>query len=136
MPVRGICEADAGAECATDLLGYTCNLKLLSLGSAPKIGYNDARTIAEHFAAFDPSRCTSKSSRSGRAGKVFIDYLRNGRGKTAIGPYSPRARPGFPVARPRARHSLRCVLDAQSARLLRHRGRRQCGERERADSRQ
>src|SRR5438477_9346673 len=100
MPVRGICEADAGAECATDLLGYTCNLKLLSLGSAPKIGYNDARTIAEHFAAFDPSRCTSKSSRSGRAGKVFIDYLRNGRGNTAIGPYSPRARPGFPVAAP------------------------------------
>ena len=57
-----------------------------------------ARTIAEHFAAFDAKRYTSKSSRSGRAGKVFIDYLRNGRGNTAIGPFSPRARPGFPVA--------------------------------------
>jgi len=55
----------------------------------PKIGYNDARTIAEHFAALDPSHYTNKSTRSARAGKVFfIDYLRNGRGKTAIGPYS------------------------------------------------
>src|SRR5207237_3478849 len=36
MPVRAICEADAGAECATGLLGYTCNLVLLSLGSAPR----------------------------------------------------------------------------------------------------
>jgi bifunctional non-homologous end joining protein LigD len=59
-----------------------------------------SRTVAEHFAATDPSRYTSKSGRSGRAGKVFIDYLRNGRGNTAIGAYSPRARPGFPVAAP------------------------------------
>jgi bifunctional non-homologous end joining protein LigD len=35
-----------------------------------------------------------------RAGKLFIDYLRNGRGTTAIGAYSPRARPGFPIAAP------------------------------------
>jgi len=59
-----------------------------------------SRTVAEHFAATDPSSYTSKSGRSGRAGKVFIDYLRNGRGNTAIGAYSPRARPGFPVAAP------------------------------------
>src|SRR5437764_147854 len=57
-----------------------------------------ARTIAEHFAGLDPNRYMSKSTRSGRAGKVFIDYLRNGRGNTAIGAFSPRARPGFPVA--------------------------------------
>jgi len=59
-----------------------------------------SRTVAEHFAATDPSRYTSKSGRSGRAGKVFIDYLRNGRGNTSIGAYSPRARAGFPVAAP------------------------------------
>lgn len=59
-----------------------------------------SRTVAEHFAATDRSRYTSKSGRSGRAGKIFVDYLRNGRGNTAIGAYSPRARPGFPVAAP------------------------------------
>jgi bifunctional non-homologous end joining protein LigD len=41
-----------------------------------------AHTIAEHFAASDPRRYTSSSSRAGRSGKVFIDYLRNGRGNT------------------------------------------------------
>ena len=35
-----------------------------------------------------------------RTGKLFIDYLRNGRGTTAIGAYSPRALPGFPISAP------------------------------------
>jgi len=33
-----------------------------------------------------------------RPRRLFIDHLRNGRGTTAIGTYSPRARPGFPIA--------------------------------------
>jgi len=74
------------------------------LPAIPEMTWHTARdyahTIAEHFAASDPKRYTSSSSRAGRSGKVFIDYLRNGRGNTAIGAYSPRARPGFPVAAP------------------------------------
>ena len=35
-----------------------------------------------------------------RRGKIFIDYLRNGRGQTAIGTFSPRARVNFPIAAP------------------------------------
>src|SRR3546814_17275872 len=35
-----------------------------------------------------------------RKGKIFIDWLRNQRGSTAILPYSARARSGAPVAAP------------------------------------
>jgi bifunctional non-homologous end joining protein LigD len=39
-------------------------------------------------------------SKKSRTGKIFVDYLRNGEGATAIAPYAVRARPGSPVAMP------------------------------------
>ena len=59
-----------------------------------------AARIAERFARKDPTRYTTSAKMSDRPGKLFIDYLRNGRGTTAIGTYSPRARAGFPIAAP------------------------------------
>jgi bifunctional non-homologous end joining protein LigD len=58
-----------------------------------------ARSIAEKLTATDRTRYTV-SAAAGRKGKLFIDYLRNGRGTTAVGTYSPRARPGLPIAAP------------------------------------
>ena len=40
------------------------------------------------------------SAQASRSGRIFLDYLRNGRGTTAIGTYSPRAREHFPMAAP------------------------------------
>jgi bifunctional non-homologous end joining protein LigD len=59
-----------------------------------------AKALAERQAADDPRRLTSNMSKAKRQGRIFIDYLRNGRGATAIASYSTRARPGAPVAVP------------------------------------
>ena len=58
------------------------------------------RRIAAELAAIDPERYVTSAELAKRPGKLFIDYLRNGRGTTAVGAYSPRAREGFPVAAP------------------------------------
>jgi bifunctional non-homologous end joining protein LigD len=58
-----------------------------------------AKNIAERLQATAPDRYTL-STRINRTGKLLIDYLRNGRGSTVVGAYSPRALPGFPIAAP------------------------------------
>ncbi|HEX6993464.1 MAG TPA: DNA ligase D [Gammaproteobacteria bacterium] len=59
-----------------------------------------ARTVAERAAREQPERLTANMAKSRRHGRIFIDYLRNGRGATAICSYSTRARVGAPVAVP------------------------------------
>lgn len=55
-----------------------------------------ARTMAEKW----PDRYTSNVRLAKRNGKIFIDWMRNGRGATSVAPYSLRARPGAPVSMP------------------------------------
>jgi bifunctional non-homologous end joining protein LigD len=58
-----------------------------------------AKLLAQRLAAGD-ERLITVADPAKRGGRLFIDYLRNGRGTTAVGTYSPRARPGFPIAAP------------------------------------
>lgn len=55
-----------------------------------------ARTLAEEA----PDEFVSVMTRKLRSGRIFIDYLRNGRGATSVASYSVRARDGAPVATP------------------------------------
>jgi bifunctional non-homologous end joining protein LigD len=58
------------------------------------------RAVAEFLVRFDSDRFVANMSKAKRHGKIFVDYLRNDRGSTAIAPYSTRARPGGPVSLP------------------------------------
>jgi bifunctional non-homologous end joining protein LigD len=59
-----------------------------------------SRAVADFLVRTFGDRFIATASKTGRKGKVFIDYLRNAVGATAIAPYGVRARAGAPVAMP------------------------------------
>ncbi|WP_375262451.1 DNA ligase D [Palleronia sp.] len=59
-----------------------------------------SKTLAHLMAEAEPDRFIATMSKAKRKGRIFIDYLRNERGQTAVSPYSVRARQGAPVAVP------------------------------------
>jgi len=59
-----------------------------------------ARALAYRLAREEPSRYLATASKAERKGRIFIDWLRNTRGATAIAPWSTRARPGAPISVP------------------------------------
>jgi bifunctional non-homologous end joining protein LigD len=56
--------------------------------------------LAEALAAAHPDLLTTDYRVADRYGRILIDYAQNARGKTTVGPYSVRPRPGAPVAAP------------------------------------
>jgi bifunctional non-homologous end joining protein LigD len=58
------------------------------------------REFAETFVRESPELYTASMSKAKRRGKIFIDYLRNARGATAVAAYSTRAKAGAPVSTP------------------------------------
>ncbi len=71
---------------------------------APKAGWapakDYAKAVADRMAADDPGRFISVATKAKRGGRIFVDYLRNARGATAVAPYSTRARAGAAVSMP------------------------------------
>ncbi|MEN3976796.1 non-homologous end-joining DNA ligase [Emcibacter sp. SYSU 3D8] len=65
-----------------------------------------AKSLALRMSEDQPDKYLATMSKAKRKGRIFIDYLRNERGSTAIAPYSPRARKGAPVAWPVTWESL------------------------------
>ncbi|HEX2797138.1 MAG TPA: DNA primase small subunit domain-containing protein, partial [Immundisolibacter sp.] len=59
-----------------------------------------ARAIAQLLERSAPRDYVATASKAKRDGRIFVDWLRNGRGATAVAPYVTRARPGAPVATP------------------------------------
>ncbi|WP_109808327.1 DNA ligase D [Sphingosinithalassobacter portus] len=84
---------------------------------APRAQWPEVKSFAERFARAlaqaEPDRFTANLKKASRKGKIFIDYLRNQRGSTAVLPYVARARPGAPVAAPVSWSELRDIESAQ-----------------------
>jgi bifunctional non-homologous end joining protein LigD len=70
----------------------------------PQAEWPEVKDFAQRFAialaTAEPERFTANLAKVKRKGRIFLDYLRNQRGATAILPYSARARDNAPVAAP------------------------------------
>lgn len=70
----------------------------------PEYDWNIVKTFAHTFVDFMvmtyPDEYVGTLSKEKRKNKIFIDYLRNSKGATAIAPYSTRAKPNAPVSVP------------------------------------
>jgi len=83
----------------------------------PKAEWPEAKSFCERFARAlaqaEPHRFTANLKKVERKGKIFIDYLRNQRGATAVLPYVARARETAPVAAPVTWTELRDIDSAK-----------------------
>jgi bifunctional non-homologous end joining protein LigD len=81
------------------------------------------KTIAETMAKTTPERYVATMTKNVRKGRIFIDYLRNSRGATAVAAYSTRGLPSATVSTPLAWDELSEAIHADHFTIdnLRHR---------------
>lgn len=118
LPWARVCD---GAEILRDRLkgmGFTPFLRttggkglhlVMALAGRPRwpVMKGFAEALSRAMAADHPSLFTAVASKERRKGKIYLDYLRNARGASAVASYSLRARPGFPASTPIAWSELR-----------------------------
>jgi bifunctional non-homologous end joining protein LigD len=99
--VRDLCRA-IGLPCHPKTTGQKGLHVLVPLGA--QLTHAQARTLGELLAAAvereHPDIATTARAVSARGGRVYLDYLQNGAGKTIAAPYTVRPRPGAPVSTP------------------------------------
>jgi len=77
----------------------------------PELEWAEVKEFAHSFVrmmeAANPKLYLTKMTKAARKGRIYLDYLRNERGATAVAPYSPRARKGARVAMPLSWNELK-----------------------------
>ena len=121
-------------KAASDIHGHLADLGLASFAMLtggkgihivvpldPHAAWPKVKDFADRFARAlaqaEPERFVATMSKAKRKGRIFIDWLRNQRGSTAVLPYVVRARPGAPVAAPVTWEELRDIGDAAMFKL-------------------
>ncbi|MCC6647489.1 MAG: DNA ligase D [Polyangiaceae bacterium] len=98
---RALCD-EVGLTCVCKTSGQSGLHLLVPLGGVPT--HDDARALAYLLArvlvARHPDLGTLQRVIEARGGRVYLDTLQNGHGKTLVAPYSARAVPGAPVSMP------------------------------------
>jgi len=113
VPWSAVIDAAFEVRGRLDELGLTSFVKTsggkglhVMLPVEPRTDWEQAKkftqSIAEAMAKAYPERYLAKMSKAARRGRIFVDYLRNGRGATAVAPYSTRALPLASVSTPLA----------------------------------
>lgn len=111
LPWKVIADTATGLRERLTTLGLTSFLQAtggkglhLIVPITPKLDWDKvkafAQAVSQAHAGDSPKTLTTNMSKSKRKGKVFIDYLRNGRGSTSIARYSTRANAHATVATP------------------------------------
>ncbi|MGJ7549884.1 DNA ligase D [Pseudomonas alloputida] len=117
LPWKAMLEATQLALTLLDELGLMVFLKTsggkgmhLVVPLTRRAGWDEVKdfshAIVDYLAKLFPDRLSAVSGPKNRVGKIFIDYLRNGKGATTVCAYSLRAREGLPVSVPIWREEL------------------------------
>jgi len=108
---KTLVEATSLTKKMLDILGLESFLKTsggkglhIVVPLTPRLGYDEVKdfshAVVVHLAGTLPKLFVAKSGGKNRVGRIFVDYLRNGRGSTTAAAFSARARPGLGVSTP------------------------------------